>query len=345
MAFAMEWQPAASFPVDSVWITAIALDADVVVGDSTVAGFTLDVDTLRLGPYPDLVTMEYADVDWGELFDGVDAGQVRALFDEGFVLGNLRITAIRFDPEIASPDIVGEDTVYRPRRTGRSVRVGGGIFVDIPIYREPRYYPPRRGPSGDRAREPRGEQVGRGDARRDDDRQERDGDKGRRETSDNARKKGKRSDDDDDEDDEELLPAALMGAAAVAVVAVAGGTIGYYGNMKHAPIGLTAGYVQPEGGVLLQVAINEAVIHDSGLTPERGIARVVSFYDAFSSPVQPALGLGVMGTERGGDIEVDFSLSAGAVLRMGPVLLLGGVDLLSGGADLSLAYNFRYRRR
>ena len=152
-------------------------------------------------------------------------------------------------------------------------------------------------------------------------------------------------DDDDDNDNNELLPAAIAAAAAVGVAAYAGGTVGYYGNLAKAPIGLTSGFVRPGGGALLHVAVNEAfLLSDPGPVPRHLVAKLTGFYDAFDAPVQPAVGIGVLARDPGEDVDVQPSLSFGAVATLGPVVLMGAYDVAQGGTEIGLAINFRHKR-
>ena len=124
------------------------------------------------------------------------------------------------------------------------------------------------------------------------------------------------------------------------MLAFVGGTIGYYGNGQETPIGLTSGYVVRNGGLLLQVAINGAVIA-SGDEPGKLTAKMMGFYDVFNTPIQPALGIGVLAEERGDEIDLSPRFSVGAVANLGPVVLYGGYDLVVEGVEISMAINFR----
>ena len=335
MAFALEWQPSAGYAPDSSIIVSMTVSADVHAEGRPVTRLFLPIDSLMLAAYPDLARLEYVDVQWEDLFEATDEETARQYFKQGFTLENLEILQIQFEPELEQPVLVADEPELRRGGSGRVIRTGGGIWIDIPIYREPPYRPRAGSTGAGRAEQPRGDNVGRGETR----------DRGEDRTNEGERRsdtKKKDSEDEEEDDDAELLPAALVGAAAIAAVAVAGGTVGYYGNMRHTPIGLMAGYVQDEGGVLLQAAINEAVINGGG--PERGLARVISFYDLFNAPIQPALGLGLLVDEPTGAFEYEFSMSVGLVARAGPMLFLGGYDVMTGGGDFGVAYNFRYKR-
>ena len=135
----------------------------------------------------------------------------------------------------------------------------------------------------------------------------------------------------------------MAGAAAVGLLAVAGGTVGYYGNAEM-PLGLTSGLVRPKGGVLLQVAVNTAVLGADD-EPEKLLGKVMGFYGVANLPIQPALGLGVMAEENGDDLDLTPSLSLGAVGNFGRLILFGGYDFAADGVDFGFAFNFRGRPR
>lgn len=154
--------------------------------------------------------------------------------------------------------------------------------------------------------------------------------------------KSKKDDDDDEkEDDNKLVPYAIAAVAAAGVLAAVGGTIGYYGNARYAPFGLTSGFVRDEGGLLLQVGVNEALIAGEG-GPKRLMGRVLSFGDLLGSEsIQPALGAGVLATSRDGAVEYQPSLSVGGVARHNMLLFYAGYDIMQGSPEFSLALDLR----
>ena len=159
-----------------------------------------------------------------------------------------------------------------------------------------------------------------------------------------ARRGGARAGDSDEDDDEDKLKGpALTALAALGLIAYTGGTVGYYGNAEHAPLGLAAGFVRSGGGVLLQAGVNEALLTD-GPDPKYFMGRILGFYGPNGFPVQPAVALGALAVEEGPDLEVRPSLSLGAAGNFGPVLILGAYDVLNGGPEFGLAFNFRSRR-
>lgn len=377
--FSLDWTPGAYGVVDNekvpydelpgeLHIVAIDLSAAVYVEEAPVATMTLWLDSLTLAPLPEQYFFELDDPAWEAVFAGASAEDARTYFADGFTLRDLQIDRIAFatyEPDEAGP------SYDRPFDPSYPTRIGVypphvGIFVDWVIWprertagkrAEPAARPERTPRTGigrtvpSDARRPRtraGRQADPAEGRttrtatgdREEATAERDASRGKTRSA-SSGKKGK--DDDDEDDDEQLLPAALIGVAAVGVVAYLAGTVGYYGNTET-PIGVTAGYVQPGGGMLLQVGINSAVL-GAGDEPERLLGKVMGFYDVVHAPVQPAIGLGVLAEEDGDDIDLTPALSLGAVGNFGPVLLFGGYDLVADGVDFGIAINFRSRSR
>ncbi|MDX1429783.1 MAG: hypothetical protein R3282_05825, partial [Rhodothermales bacterium] len=154
----------------------------------------------------------------------------------------------------------------------------------------------------------------------------------------------KGDDDDDDDDEDRLYPAALAGAAAVGGIAIFGGTIGYFGSASKAPIGLMSGYVESRGGFLLQVAVNKQVFGKAD-GPENLVAGVTGFFDAFRSPIQPAIGLGARFTEEGtDDVKSEPSISVGLVGNFGQLVVLAGYDVTTPDFRFGVAVNLRRLR-
>lgn len=361
MTFALEW----AAPDTSARIGAVTLAANIASRAVIAGKIIIPLTSLDLGTYPDLYRFELIDLPWTDVFEGASEEETRGLFTNGFELTDLSIEHIQFVGEPAvEEEVADRGSRTERRRTGhRSIyRPTVDVFIDIPLWRRP--LPRQMVNNRGRNEAPRSNGAGRGANERNGDRNAgrdtdaTDGsrsdarDKAVTEDADEAagatrsgKKRTKKDDDDEEEDDKELLPAALVGVAAVAAIAVAGGTVGYFGNTRHAPIGLSAGMVLEEGGVMLQIGVNQAVLEKSSAEPERFLGRVISFYDFFDAPVKPALGLGAMVTEIGGDYKYELSVSPGLVGVLGPVILVGGYDVVSGGVDLGLAVNFKHRRR
>lgn len=361
---------------EDVRMTSVELMASVYVNGRPTTRLFITVDSMALAPRPDVYPFEVFGLPWDTLFEDTPADSARAYFEAGFTLRDLEVVSIRF--EAFEIDSDGRPQIVRRPRQARNEPVvivddvHGGIFWGIGTRRGPRLPltgPPRRDDvgrsQGDEPGVTRGRDRQEGDDTPPDRRPDRTTgpDEGREPTSgtDDApdvrpgdrtadaprtkpRTRSRGDDDDDDEDEESLLPAAAAGAAAVAAVAIAGGTVGWYGNAQ-APIGLTSGYVKPRGGVLLQVSVNAAVLGQAEDETEHLIARVFGFGDLFGSRIQPAVGIGAFVEEISGDPEVTPDLSVGAVANLGRVLLIGGYDPVAGGVDFGIAFNFKAPRR
>lgn len=352
---------------EDVRLESIEVHARVLDGDSAVTDFYVMLDGLDLAPAPAVLQASIDSLDWSDLFPHVTPDSARNVLAQGLVLDRPQILSASFthdDGFYTQIEDDGGDPRVRPRREPTVVTVDRDIWIDIwittpprRIYERPRTVAPR--PRGQRARGVDRDQRGHdrsatarrttsgGSERNDED----DGRTRRTTRSDTSSSRGGglaglldgRDDDEDDDDDESLLPAALVGVAAVGVVAYAAGTIGYYGNAAAAPIGLTAGYVRADGGGLLQVAVNDAVISQSG-EPEHLIAKLTGFFDAFNAPLRPAIGLGVHAEEYRGDYDISPTISLGGVWQQGAGVLYLGYDVMAGGVDVGIAFNFRHRR-
>ena len=146
--------------------------------------------------------------------------------------------------------------------------------------------------------------------------------------------------DDDDDDDDTLVPYAIAAVGAAGLLAVAGGTIGYFGNVRHARYGVTSGFVRPGGGLLLQVGVNEALLTDAD-TPKHLLGRLLAFGHVLRGNLQPALGAGILATSRGSDVEIEPSISIGAVGRARALIFYGGYDVVQNGLEAGVALNIR----
>ena len=364
-----------AFPAH-IEMEAVVLRAQVYAGGRPVGETTIELRDVALAASPDVHTVEIDTLAWATVFNGLSAQGAQATFESGFELGDLKIIRAAF---AAFDDVVArhERPRRRPRPThttvyepfGPQIYISGGIGGRSRPRALPRGQRREMGrgsaeaEQGDRSRTRSGdaspEASGSGDQKGAQQRggrtsggAEAEGGKGSAsgEKGETSRRGGRKvplpsgdDDEDDDNEDNELLPAALAAAAAIGFVAYAGGTVGYYGNAAKAPIGLTSGFVRPRGGVLLQAAVNESLI-TSGPGPRNLVAKVTGFYDAFGAPVQPAVGLGVLARDPGENIDVQPSLSLGAVATLGPVVLMGGYDVAQGGAEIGVAFNFRYKR-
>ncbi len=363
--YSISWEPGKSVYLDGeeidfedlngeVLIESIILQAEVVVNGSPVTLLTLAHDSLMSSVSPGYVSVELGSLAWNTFFADTDGSTARSYFEQGFELANAKISEISFVYFEDEPAIAEDEPTARrkPRPSRRTIyRPGISIWVDFPFYgRRP---PPRVADRGTRTTSPRGDATSRGDGssgstRRNSDRRDTgrsaDSDDGEDESEgDILSRRKKKKDDDDEEDEGELFPAAIAAVAAVAAVAVIGGTVGYYGNTENAPVGLMTGYVHPKGGILLQAAVNQALLERSKTDPEYLVGRIAGFYDFFNSPVQPMVGAGVLASQQSNDVEYEPSISLGLAGNFGTLVLLGGYDVLAGGLDFGVAYNFRAR--
>lgn len=371
MEFTLAWTPgdfgvldgrrvsADDLPED-VRIERLTLRAGVIAAGRRQADVLIEADSLMLPPTPERLTLGAEALAWETLFTDLSADEARALFDQGFYLDNLEIEHIAFAvfeplPEVEVARVEHRRPPPRVHVYPVDIHVHVGWFGDF-SRRHTSARSKRDEERPVRARRPstttpertitRGAgETGRTVTRNQGNGDEADGDGARTDRrSGRERGRSKRDkDDDDDDDDASLLPVAIGAAAAIGGLVIVGGTVGFYGNTKHAPFGLTAGYVQPHAGFLVQASVNEAVLGQTD-EPEHFTAKVTSFYDFFGAPVQPALGLGVLATARD-DIEWEPTVSLGLVGNFGEFVLFGGYDVGQGGAEFSVAYNFRARRR
>ncbi len=379
MELALEWQigergvlngrqvKRAQLP-DRVIVESIDLLAKVVVDEQVVGEFFLPLDTLRLGPSPSVARVEIRDVDWASVFSDVSEEKARELFRTGFQLEDLRILRVVFDTE--APSRVERQS----RRRGEDWTTVCVPDVDIwvswgtrrrwrpPITHITRSTRDRRDEIGrsdlvERERPERGydrpsdTDVRPGETTTDEpatdeaDDSSEDRRAARRKGDSNGRggipipRSGK--DDDDDDDDDRLLPAALAGAAIVGGLAVLGGTFGYFGSYGKAPLGLFAGRVRPNGGVLLHVAVNRQVFGKTS-GPENLVAGVTGFMDVFHAPVQPSVGLGLRITEEGTETTRTLpSLAVGLVGNLDQLILHLAYDVESHDVRFGIGVNLK----
>lgn len=352
--------PSSALP-DDVRIEHLSLRALVVADGQVQAAVLFALDSLMLGPVPDQLTLETEQLEWETLFADLSSEEARQLVDNGFELQSLEIEHITFAVFEPAPEVaVSRGSTRPPRRVYRSypidIHIHAGWFFDlsrrrrvIQVVRDTERPIRAKRPASTATTEDRERDISRtaGNTGRTVERGNADTESAEnptRRTNGRERGRSKRDDDDNDDDGEaSLLPYAIGAVAAVGTLVVVGGTVGVYGNTKNAPLGLTAGYVQPQGGFLLQAAINEAVLGQSS-GPERLTAKITSFYNFFDAPVQPALGLGVLATARD-DITWEPTVTLGLAGNFGSLVVLGGYDVGQGGAEFSVAYNFRARRR
>lgn len=329
-----------SFPHD-VGIIAIDLSFDVMQQGERVAELVVTSEDFVLRPGPDTYRFQLVDVSWDGFFVDTDADRARAIIKQGMTLANATILRIAF---AEYPDGRRRRGLRRRRPLRSTVFVPDvDIWIRIFVRRDPNFVRVPRGTYGPRRNEDgqgRSASGSRPTTREPGDDEETTANASDRKRT--GRGSGVRiPKTDDDDDDDRLWPAAIAGVAAVGAVAVVGGTVGYFGNVEKAPIGLSSGYVTQSYGVLLSAAINGAVLGMDD-DPENFIGQVTGFYDAFGAAVQPAIGVGVRVTEEETDgLDVRPSVMLGAAARLGHSVAFAGYDVESRGLQIGLAYSFR----
>ena len=351
-----------------VRMVSVELQADVIVAGQKQAEMIVAVDSMALRPQPQMYTFDVR-VGYDRVFLDTPPDAAKRYLRQGVTLANLRVERMGFnafgapaqgqrqEPDVRErhPAPRSAPSVYAPR-----VRIAVGWRIG------PRPYYVDRGndgravrrterPSGDVGRTPsagdardRGADRTTGDpgdagndtdeTTRGTDRSEDDAKEGRGTSRSGRSKSG--DEEDEDKDDDDLLVPALAAAAGVGLAAYAGGTVGLYGT-GDTPLGLTAGYTHPRGGVQLQAAVNSAVIEDDG--EETLTVKALGFYDVFGARVQPAAGIGAH-VDADPDTEVEPSVSVGLVGNLGRVVLYGGFDVVHQTPEAGIAYNFRHDR-
>ncbi len=374
LSFVLSWSPGVQgrydgqvLPYDQlppdIRMVSVELLADVIVEGRDVADMIVAVDSMALPSHPSVYAFEVSDLAYDAVFLDTPADSARQYVAEGFELRNLAVNRVAFAsfgerPRRAEPDVARDEPPRSPRPPPRSVYVPRTtIFVGWRVGPTP-YYVGR-----DRSRrtvQPRGESAGRTTAETD--RQDasagrsmRTGDEGASEGGGGTEERasgrstqGERSGDsekrnrdrDDDDDEDSLLPASAAAVAVVGAAAIIGGTVGVHGTGRT-PLGLTAGWVRPPGGALVQASINPAVLGADGR--QHLEAKLVGFYDVLGGPVQPAIGLGAMATAEGHDTDIEPSIMLGLAANRGRVVLLGGYDVVQGTPEVGLAINFKFR--
>lgn len=363
---------------DSLLLTALTIEADVISDGERVAEAVIYIDSMALAPSPDMIRLTPASLSWKDLFAHTPARAARGIFDKGFELRNLEIVSASFASYDTDRDERIAGTYRTERRTPnrRTVYDGNtvtGILIDLgwlfpppvwhPDHDEDRYGTPRgnsmgrgnesgedraRGSarrsggdgemadSGSSAERGSGDESSGGESRRSSRERDSDAPKGKRSKD--------RSGDSDDDDEKKLLPAALTAAAAVGILAYKGGTVGFFGNSKLAPYGVSAGMVRPKGGFMLQAGVNDAVLGSTD-GPERLVGKILAFRQVLSIPIQPAIGAGVLVSYEDNAYSYEPSFSVGALGKFGPVIAHSAYDVALGGMEIGVAFNFRSRPR
>ncbi len=338
-SFTLAWHPAIwglyrgrrvlwnQMPED-VRLQAMRVRIRFAVAGRSVTEWSLRFDSLALGPWPEVFESATYAFPIEEVFGLIPFDSLQAWVNAGLAPDSLALDWIAFGVEED-----GQLTAWSMVRTRTApplidvivdaevVVVRGAGKRSSPIVgRKPR----RTGRSVERARTVEGRRGGRSSGR--------------------GWFRGSEKDDDDkaDKEHETLLPAALAGVAVVAMVAVAGGGLGYTGNLRRTPIGLTGGVLRPDWGLLLQVSMNEAVLERSRTAPEELSVRLLGFSGWLTSRLQPALAIGVRWWEHRGDRATSPVVVPALVFRADPMVLVGGVDLVGGGPELGVVLNLRH---
>ncbi|MFB6249991.1 MAG: hypothetical protein ABEL97_15645 [Salinibacter sp.] len=356
-SFVLGWQPGSRVLYEGeilpgrrapagIRMTNVELRAEVVADGEYVGDLIVAVDSMALAPIPSIYSFEVTVGHERLLLDASGAAARKALL-EGARLEDLVVERMGFVSDAASTSERRRPSDARerrpePRRSPSVYTPSTRIFIGWRVAPRPYYVDDR---NGTRTVRPRRETVGRGGTgpeeapRRTAERDDTEKSGGR------ARGRGTRagSDDDDEEDEDDdtsLRLPALGAAAAVGLLAYAGGTVGLYGR-GDTPLGLAAGYTQPGGGVHLQAAVNSAVVEgDDG---QKLTVKALGFYDVFSSPIQPAAGLGVQ-IDPARDRDVAPAVSLGLAGNFGRIVVFGGVDLVQVTPEVGLTYNLRHGR-
>ena len=329
----------------NIRMTNVELRAEVQVDGRYVGDMIVAVDSMALAPFPSIYSFEVTVGHERVLLEASGAAAREALL-EGATLQNLVVERMGFVSDEPSTSERRRRPDARERRAapprGPSIYTPSTrIFIGWRVAPRPYYVDDR---DGNRTVRPRRETVGRG-ATGQEEAPRRTAERGDTdESGGKARGRGTRSgsddEEEDDDDDTSLRLPALGAAAAVGLVAYAGGTVGLYGR-GDTPLGLAAGYTRPGGGVQLQAAVNGAVLE--GGDGQKLTVKALGFYDVFSSPIQPAAGLGVQ-VDPARDRDLAPSVSLGLAGNFGRIVVFGGVDLVQETPEIGLTYNFRHGR-
>ncbi|MEX0748031.1 MAG: hypothetical protein WD275_08535 [Rhodothermales bacterium] len=339
-------------------IVALELRAGVYVDGEKAADLSIVVDSMDLIPYPDVAEIHLPGLTWENVFLNTGPEEARAIFASSFSLRDLEIASAGFaflgdgEEEIGGWRRPSSVSVYRGQGIADVIfdlywlvgldGHGKAIFPGSSKRTvNGRGQPDRsRGRSG---RDRDGNQSARDAGDEQSDSSQEDVDSKKEDGNGRPRAAGislPSTDDDDDDDDSELVPYAVAAVAAAALIGVAGGTLGYYGSSRHAPLGLTSGIVRRDGGVLLQVGVNEALLFGEP-RPKKLLVKLLIFGNFFKSGIQPALGGGVLATSENGTLSYEPSVSIGAVGQYRLMLFYGGYDFWQQGPEFSVALNFR----
>jgi hypothetical protein len=347
---------------DSLLMTLIDLHAVVRVEGQKIGDLILTLDSLWLpsGDYWYQFSTDRAQ--WDSIFDDIDESGARVAFESGFELTGLDILRVEF--EAPEPESRIDDEVLVVRRPPRR----RAIFVPEPriwigwnIGPDP-YRRPRRASGG--TRRPRGNVGREGTTTRRPDRGTRGGRDDTPErgsdsdassdsetTADSESRRGggriaeilgtaTDNDEDDEDNDRDFLGPALGAAAVVGALAYLGGTIGYYGILPDAAVGLEAGRVTSRGGALFHAAVSRRVI--GGGPDERLVVGFSAVFSPFVGRVHPMAGMDVWFAEDGDTYSAVPIATAGLLYRTSDkVALQLGTDLSQFRTRIGLSFTFR----
>lgn len=330
---------------ERILLDLVDLHAEVHVDGRRVGDLLLTLDSLSLGPVPEVFSFETVDVTWSDVFASMDSTVAREAFTKGFTLEHLDILRVAF-ADVPAVESAGRDVpvvMRQPRR--RTIFVPDvDIWIGWDLGPDPWLAPPRRIP---RTYAPRGGTVGRtaGESRRPA------RDRGARRPNNGEEPKAerrsgdrpsipvpKKGDDDDDDDDRDLLGPAAIGLAAVGILAVAGGTFGLQAH-GDGSFGLFAGAIEPRWAFLVHAAVNADVLTKGDRERLRG--GMLWTTRPIRSGFRPAFGGGVLLRERGDDIEVDPTVDLGVMVTAREMVLLLTVDVLTGSPRFGIGVNLK----
>lgn len=350
-SFVLAWRPGANVlyrgdvmrrgrAPSGLRMTNVELRARVQADGEYVGDMIIAVDSMRLAPVPSLYTFNVT-VDHDRVFLRTDAETARQALRQGATLDRLVVERMGFESEAAPTSDRRRRPDSRDRRRDDAPSPGINPDIGVVIGGSGTW-------SGDDDEGPdRRPETARGDAPG---RRPSEADEAREQRPDRERQSGEEdeasqgpsdtSTDEEEDDDPSLRLPAVGAAAAVGLVAYVGGTVGLYGR-GDTPLGLTAGYTRPSGGVQLQAAVNGAVLE--GTANQKMTVKALGFYDAFGARLQPAVGLGGH-VETGGTWRLEPAVSLGLAANFRRVVVFGGVDVVQQTPEVGLTYNFRAHR-
>lgn len=312
----------------------VELQVQVRAEGTEGARMIVAVDSMRLSPYPSIYSFEVT-VPHTHVFLNTSAEEARRMFATGITLDSVVVERMGFRPD------GGASTSEASSRPAHQFRSWSGGRAHGP---QSQIAVGWRAPTGS---DSAGQREGHGSVRSSTEtvgsragQTRRYHDSHSKETDENGseRRLHKTSDDEVDEDENpNLRIPAIAAVATVGLLAYPGGTVGMYSRVDT-PIGLSAGYRNPKGGLQLQAAVNGSTI--AGEMAQKLTVKGLGFYDLFSTRLQPSLGLGFQLDPTAPGI-VEPSMSIGFAADIEQLLLLGGFDLVQRTPELAIVYKFR----